>query len=59
LEIVAAGCGQSGIQPFGPFLVGFGEPPHLVGGQAEITEHHLEGLAGVNRVLKPLTHLDW
>jgi hypothetical protein len=36
LEVVPTGCRQGGLQLVGPFLVGLGEPPDLIGGQAQI-----------------------
>jgi hypothetical protein len=41
-----------------PFLVGFGQSPHLVGGQAKITEHRPERLATADRVEELLPRLD-
>jgi hypothetical protein len=38
LKVVTAGCRQCGFQLLGPFAVGLGEPPDLVGGQADSPE---------------------
>jgi hypothetical protein len=58
LEVIPTGCRQGGLQLLGPFLVGLGEPPHLVGSQAKVTEHRAERLAVVDRVEELLPHLD-
>ena len=49
-EVVAAGCYQGGLNRSGPLVVSLGQPPHLIGGQAEITEHGPERLAAVDRI---------
>jgi len=58
LEVVPAGCRQGGFQLLGPFVVGPGEPPHLVGGQIEFVERRPKRLAAVDRNEKLLAHLD-
>jgi hypothetical protein len=50
LEVIPTGCRQGSLQLLGPFLVGLGEPPHLIGSQAKVTEHRAERLAVVDRV---------
>jgi hypothetical protein len=47
-EVVTAACRRGSLQLFGPFAVGLGEPPHLIGGQAQVTEHRAERLAVVD-----------
>ena len=37
VQVVPAGCRQGCIQLLGPFLVGLGKTPHLIGGQAKVT----------------------
>jgi hypothetical protein len=54
LKVVPAGRRQGSLQLLGPFLVSLGEPPHLVGGQAKITEHVPERLTTVDGVKKLL-----
>jgi hypothetical protein len=48
LEGLLAGCRQCGLELLGPLLVGFGESPHLVGGQAKVAEHRAERLTCVD-----------
>jgi hypothetical protein len=55
-EVCPAGCCQGGLQLFGPFRVGLGEPPNLVGGQAQITERRPERLIAVDRIQELLAH---
>ena len=43
LEVVPPGCRQGGFQLLGPFVVGPGEPPHLIGSQAKLTQYLPEG----------------
>jgi hypothetical protein len=50
LEVNPARCCQGAIQLLGPFRVGFGESPNLVGGHAEVADHRAERLAVVDRV---------
>jgi hypothetical protein len=38
-------------------VVGLGEPPHLIGSQAKVTEHRAERLAVVDGVEELLPHL--
>jgi hypothetical protein len=57
LEVIPTGCRQGSLQLLGPFLVGLGEPPHLIGSQAKVTEHRAERLAVVDRVEELLPHL--
>jgi hypothetical protein len=59
LQVVPAGRRQRSVQLFGPFLVGPGEPPHLIGSQAKITKHRAERLAAVNGVEELLPQLKW
>jgi transposase len=49
---------SSRFQLLRPFLVGLGQSPHLVGGQAKITEHCPERQAIVDRVEKLFPQLD-
>jgi hypothetical protein len=56
-EVVPAGCRQGGLQLLGPFLVGLGEPPHLVGGQTEFPERRPERLTAVDRIQELLPRL--
>ena len=58
LEVVPAGCRQCGLQYLQPFLVGLGEPPHLVGSQAKIAQYLPERLAAVDRIEELLPHLE-
>jgi hypothetical protein len=55
-EVCPAGCCQGGLQLFGPFRVGLGEPPNLAGGQAQITERRPERLTAVDRIQELLAH---
>jgi hypothetical protein len=57
LEVVPAAGHQSGLKCAGPLLVGLGQSPHLVGGQAKVTEHRSERLATVDRVEELLPQL--
>lgn len=57
LEVVPAGCHQGCLQRGQPFLVGFGEPPHLIGGQAKVTQYRPEWLAVIDGVEELLSHL--
>jgi hypothetical protein len=50
LKVILTGCRQSGFQLLRPFPIGLGEPPNLVGGQAEVTERRAERLAAVDGV---------
>jgi hypothetical protein len=59
LEVAVAGCRQGGLQIGRPLLVGLGESPDLVRGEAKLTEHRAERLATVDRIKKLLPHLDW
>jgi hypothetical protein len=58
-EVAPAVCGQRSLKLLGPFPVGPGEPPHLIGRQAQITEHGAERLAAADGLEKLLPHLDW
>ena len=58
LDVVTSGCRQGGLKRCRPAVVGLGESPNLVGGQAELAAHRAERLATVDRVEEPLTHLD-
>ena len=57
LEVIPTHCRQGCIQHLGPLLVGLGQSPHLVRGEAEVTEHCPERLAGIDRVEELLTLL--
>ncbi len=57
LKIITTGCRQGCIQLLRPFLVGLGEPPYLIGRQAQVTDRRPERLAGVDRIQKLLAHL--
>jgi hypothetical protein len=59
LEVVAAGCRQSSLQPLGPFRVGLGQSPHLVGSQAKVTQHSAERPPAVDGVEQLLPYLPW
>jgi hypothetical protein len=59
LEVITAACRQRCVQLLGPFLVGLGEPPHLIGSQAKVTEHRAKRLAAVDGVQELLPYLDW
>jgi hypothetical protein len=50
LEVIAAGSCKGSLQLLGPFLVGLGEPPHPIRGQAEIAEHRPERMARIDRI---------
>jgi hypothetical protein len=50
LQVITAASCQSGRQLLGPFPVGPGQSPHLVGGQAEIPEYRPERLARIDRI---------
>jgi hypothetical protein len=56
-EVISSGRCQRGLELLGPVLVGRGEPPHLVGGQAKLTEHRSERLSTVDRVEELLSHV--
>ena len=56
-EVIPTGCRQGGLQLLCPFLVGLGEPSHLIGSQAKVTKHVPERLAVVDRVEELLPHL--
>jgi hypothetical protein len=56
-QVVPTSCRQGRFQPLRPFLVGLGEPPHLIGSQAKVTEHRTERLAAVDGVEELLPHL--
>ena len=58
LEVVSPRCRQGGLKRSRPVVVGLGESPNLVGGQAKVTEHGPERLAAVDRVEELLSHLD-
>jgi hypothetical protein len=55
-EVVTAGCCQGGLQLLGPFLVGLGEPPHLIRSQAKITQYLPERLAPIDGVKELLPY---
>jgi hypothetical protein len=58
LEVVPPGCHQCGFELLRPFLIGLGEPPHLVRGQAEITERLAKRLTSVDRIKELPPYLD-
>jgi hypothetical protein len=58
LEVVPAGRRQGRLQFLGPFLVGPGESPHLVGGQAEVTQYSPERLAAVDGIQHLRAHVN-
>jgi hypothetical protein len=59
LEVISAGGGKGrGLKLLRPLLIGPGQSPHLIGGQAKVTEHPVERLAAVNGVQEPLPYLD-
>ena len=57
-EVVPSSRHNGSIERGQPFLVGLGEPPHLVGGQTEFAERCSERLAAVEGIKQPLAHLD-
>jgi hypothetical protein len=57
LEVVPTGCRQGGLQLVGPFLVGLGEPPDLIGGQAQIPERRPERLTAADRIQELLAYV--
>ena len=57
LKVAPAGCHQCGFERSRPLVVGLGESPHLVGGQAKFAERSPEQLAAVDDIQEPLTHL--
>ena len=57
LEVVPTGCHQGGLQPLRPLVVGPGEPPHLIGSQAEVTDYRAERLAAVDGIEELLPYL--
>jgi hypothetical protein len=57
LEVCPTGCCQGRPPVLRPFRVGLGEPSHLIGTQAEVTDHRAERLAVVDRVEELLPHL--
>jgi hypothetical protein len=48
LEIVPTRCRQGLLERRRPLLVGLGQSPHLVRGQAQVSEHSPKGLAAVD-----------
>jgi hypothetical protein len=55
LQVLAAGCRQGGVQLHRPFLVRFGETPHLLRCQAEISDQSLKRSARIDAIEKPLS----
>ena len=58
LEVASPRCRQGGLKRCRPVVVGPGEAPHLVGGQAKVTEYRPEWLAAVDRVEEVLPYLN-
>jgi hypothetical protein len=58
VQVVSAGSCKGALQLLGPFLVGLGEPPDLIGGQAEVAEHRWERLTAEDRVQQLLPYLN-
>ena len=58
LEVASPRCRQGGLKRCRPVVVGPGEPPNLVGGQAKVAEHRPEWLAAVHSVEELLPQLD-
>ena len=58
LQVIPAHCRQGGLKFLGPFRVGLGEPSHLIGSQAKVTQHLLKRLAAVDAVEEPLAYFD-
>jgi hypothetical protein len=59
LEVVSPRCRQGGLKRSRPVLVGFGESPNLVGGQAEVADGGLEWFACVDGSEELLPQLGW
>jgi hypothetical protein len=59
LAVVSEGSCQGGLQLLGPFLVGLGEPTHLIRSQAKVAEDRPERLARVDGVEELLPHVGW
>jgi hypothetical protein len=57
-DIRSPGSCKGGLKVLGPFLVGLGEPPNLIGGQAQVAEHRAERLTAVDRIQELLPYLD-
>ncbi len=55
LKVAPAGCHQCGFERSRPLVVGLGESPHLVGGQAKFAERSSEQLAAVDDIQEPIT----
>jgi hypothetical protein len=58
LEVASPRCRQGGLKRSRPVVVGPGEPPHLIRGQAKVADRRSERLATVHRVEELLPHLD-
>jgi hypothetical protein len=50
LDVVSTGGRQCGVELLRPLLVGLGESPDLIRGEAEVTQHLPERLTGVDRI---------
>jgi hypothetical protein len=59
LQITAAAYGQGFLECFSPFLVGFCEPPNLIGRESQVAKQTAERLASVERVQELLPELGW
>jgi hypothetical protein len=58
-QVITAGCRQGCLQLLGPFRVGLGQSPYLIGSQAKVAKHRAERLTGINGVQELLPHLNW
>lgn len=56
LQIRTPGGCEGGLKRGRPLLVGPAEPPHLVGGEAKVTQYRPERLAGVQRIQELPAH---
>lgn len=50
IEVVSAGCCQSGLWLDGELLASPGEPPDLVARQVQVAEHRPERLPRIDRI---------
>ena len=57
-EIVPTRCRQGLLERRRPFLVGLSQSPHLVRGQAQVSEHSPKGLAAVDDLQELPAFLD-
>jgi hypothetical protein len=58
LEVIPARCRQGGLKLLGPFRVGLGQPPDLIGSKAEIAQYLPERLVAVDRLEQLTPHLE-